>query len=445
MWTLHACTCPRFDEMEVVGDDSDVVLRVEQALGDFAAWTGREGVCVPEIQIVDDIEEPAEADPEVVFVGGAYAGPHMPIRVVAADVRPSVFHELCHALDREEDHAASASFPPPQFAELYPDTHVDREAFAQACDDGPSGVAYDALLADRCGITMRWSEADLYVDTEVYPAMQPTFGEDLAWSKSTMAWSGVSADVEIVDAARLGDEVVVLTVTPDEEEPTIYVFDATLTTQHFALVVGPSPFGRSGPRGGYTRVELVPSDVGAWFLAEVPYDVHRWRTWTEPEEGELSDVPNYRTLTTSDDQLYLQTGTRWFGYDLEPLLGDWVQQPAQPASPVSRLAWPSAAGLTADGPAGRWRLSAGAWSREPSLPLIDRRVELGEGRALVRSTWERPRILHDEGGTFRFVGDPCAPTPAWVLEPLAAAPGGVWAFPPSDGVTRTVRWIAIEG
>lgn len=50
---LVACArCPTFEEMEVTDPDSvgdeGLVAEIEGAVADFQAWTGREGVCVPD-------------------------------------------------------------------------------------------------------------------------------------------------------------------------------------------------------------------------------------------------------------------------------------------------------------------------------------------------------------------------------------------------------------
>lgn len=175
-WT--ACgECTPFEEMDVrdrTGDDrDDLVAEVEAAIGDFAAWTGRETVCVPGIDIVHD-------QGGVWDYGGLYHGTHRRIDISADAAYPShdiTVHELCHALDENEDDLAlrrPEAFGDPEPL-LHPDTTCSdeetciREAFAQICDDGPRDTRLEDVHEQACGIEVLqpW---DRVVQHEVYAA-----------------------------------------------------------------------------------------------------------------------------------------------------------------------------------------------------------------------------------------------------------------------------------
>ena len=180
---LCACTCPTFADMGV--DDPDRVASnstkswIASGIKDFARWTGREGVCVPSVQLVDDEESDH---------GGLYQGAHQPILVQAAisDPHRITLHELCHAIDDEERLVNGHGALFPESADIGPEHYPTKalrlaEAFARRCARGPQdGLALE-LLQDECGADLNWTLGDGLVQGQVYTAVdRPQHGQRYA-------------------------------------------------------------------------------------------------------------------------------------------------------------------------------------------------------------------------------------------------------------------------
>ncbi|CAN0453397.1 unnamed protein product, partial [Ectocarpus fasciculatus] len=93
---MAGCGCPDFDEMVVEQQAESLVWplqNVADTVDEFAAWTGRDGVCVPGIEVVQELDSQ-----------GVYRGPMRKIivRAGAVDGAITTRHELCHALDQGE-------------------------------------------------------------------------------------------------------------------------------------------------------------------------------------------------------------------------------------------------------------------------------------------------------------------------------------------------------
>lgn len=160
---LLACApCTLFSEMTYDGppDLADIVA-------DFAAWSGRDGVCVPGVEVVAEIDGEAH-------MAGQFAGAGAPIRLAeAADYRVALFHELCHALDAMEGLTDADPDPGDAVDTAVYDTPALRrkEAFALVCQDGPAAVSFEAALAERCGLDV--DPARARVRAVAYPAAPP--------------------------------------------------------------------------------------------------------------------------------------------------------------------------------------------------------------------------------------------------------------------------------
>ena len=176
--------CTPFDQMAV--DDPDGLLvpsarwGIEAAISDFAAWSGRDGVCVPGIKVVDDRDH---------WWAGYYVDPGVPIRVgphpyLTYDI---TLHELCHAVDElevlVEDH-------PRLFHEgLVEDEDYNgarlrrAEGFARLCDDGPADPGLATRLQAECGMEMSLLPQRRFIQSQVYPQ-----AETLPWAEPD--WSG---------------------------------------------------------------------------------------------------------------------------------------------------------------------------------------------------------------------------------------------------------------
>src|SRR5262245_27295168 len=79
--SLPGCACTSFEEMDVTDErelgGTSLNAEIQDALDAFADATGREGVCVPEVQVV------AADDARLEDHGGAYLGRRQPILISA--------------------------------------------------------------------------------------------------------------------------------------------------------------------------------------------------------------------------------------------------------------------------------------------------------------------------------------------------------------------------
>lgn len=161
---LVACApCPSFADMTLPADTPALA----QVVADFAAWTGRDGVCVPAVEWRDELSGDAD-------VLGRYDGPGAPIllRSTEGTAEVTLRHELCHALDAEEglaDTLADTLDPGSVDPLAYPGADLRlAEAFAQACEVGPPPLALREALHESCALDLDPAAAPLR--TLVYPA-----------------------------------------------------------------------------------------------------------------------------------------------------------------------------------------------------------------------------------------------------------------------------------
>ncbi len=142
---------------------------IRTAITDFAAATGREGVCVPAVDVVGPLTHREE------LVCGDYSRPRWSIRVSAERdcvSQQTVTHELCHAIDTMEglSDAHPEEFPGDEVdTEVYEEEIRSTEDFAQACEDGPQTYELDAAWDDACGDPVldagdRFVQENVYVD-----------------------------------------------------------------------------------------------------------------------------------------------------------------------------------------------------------------------------------------------------------------------------------------
>jgi hypothetical protein len=154
---MAGCGCPTFAEMEVV-DEADAgaakLALVRDTIDSFAAWTGREGVCVPGVTLV-----PSD-DARLDGFAGMYDGTNEPILISAeaADLPRTTRHELCHGLDEREELNDPGLFPPGT---------VEGEAFADACERDPT-LGIESMVFAACGV-FRTTAGDAFLRTVVYP------------------------------------------------------------------------------------------------------------------------------------------------------------------------------------------------------------------------------------------------------------------------------------
>ena len=155
--------CTSFADM-ALPDDTPALAQV---VADFAAWTGREGVCVPAVEWREELSGDAD-------VLGRYDGPGSPIllRSTEGTAEVTLRHELCHALDAEEglaDALADTLDPDSVDPLAYPGADLRlAEAFAHACEAGPPRLALREALHESCALDLDPVAAPLRA--LVYPA-----------------------------------------------------------------------------------------------------------------------------------------------------------------------------------------------------------------------------------------------------------------------------------
>ncbi len=252
---LLACACPTFEELPVVDPDAVAstfeVGLVEQAIADFAAWTGRAGVCVDRVELVEEID----------WAGGDVAGGYRPGAPGRINVEPHglftreiTLHELCHALDEDEvlSETNPDLFPPGEpDPVLYPTEETQRsETFAQACQSGPTEHGFDRAFEAACGV--------------------PIVGEQ-GWFLADEVWAA-QADVPVaVDAftAVEGDEAFELLLPPHtwaaaargDAEGLLLLTTTTVVVGHFP-VSSYATLSRVTPSGEVVASWRLPDSAG---------------------------------------------------------------------------------------------------------------------------------------------------------------------------------------
>lgn len=219
--TLLAChaECVPFEEMTVADpddlDEGGIAAEIEGAIADFALWTGRGGVCVPGVTLVADVPED---DPDHRKVG-SYRGRHDPMLVqVSSNLTPRAItlHELCHALDYNED--LEESWPEGAFRaeSVAPDLDYDsvetriHEAFARTCAVGPLDLVIATALDSQCG-TLGLDSGAGYIQTEVYPDYTTTSFDSTPFSLTVEARPvAIDSMYAVYGAASYAREVLVL-------------------------------------------------------------------------------------------------------------------------------------------------------------------------------------------------------------------------------------------
>ncbi|MDP2309575.1 MAG: hypothetical protein Q8P18_26375 [Pseudomonadota bacterium] len=162
VWLL-ACACPTFEGLEVVdlteSGNATALARVAVAVDTFEAWTAREGVCVASVEVVDEVEGPAAFDAEGLNAVGVFQPRARRIEIGTAwfPLAETVTHELCHALDWQED--LSPARPDLFTGEdldaegAYPTDESKRaESFALACEVGGVDVSVELAFEEQCGL-----------------------------------------------------------------------------------------------------------------------------------------------------------------------------------------------------------------------------------------------------------------------------------------------------
>ncbi len=381
-----------------------VMDEIRTAIADFAVATGREGVCVPAVDVVGPLTH-REAP-----VCGDYSGPRWSIRVSAERdcvSQQTVTHELCHAIDTMEglSDAHPDEFPGDEVdTAVYEEEIRATEDFAQACEDGPQTYELDAAWDDACGDPVldagdRFVQENVYVDA----------------SRLTVENTGVALD--IVDRSLpLDAETQVLDATGADGE-------LWLTAWHYVGEQRSTQLLRLDPVTGEVLgdIELAPlsDDAPAASFAVSDSDpivlVHRERE-SGPDAWEVERVHPAsgwveRLGTTHEASL----GAAWSegvlyiaGYDPEDDTSNlWTWSPGERGE-LDAPQWvhairPAPGGVEVQAGEGLWRYDRelGTWS---SVPLLGPWEGFARWSGTLR-IFLAPRAQAPSGGGFEFSGD----------------------------------------
>ncbi len=300
---LAGC-CTALDALPVTntaGAPASTVALVEEGIAQFAAWTGREQVCVPGIEILDEVPDTLFLEAEDGAARGRYAGRGEPIRVEArwSDIDAIVRHELCHALDADEGIVANN---PSAFAGVPAGdgSQDDAEVFAYACADGPRPVGLLQAL-EACGAGSAVGDLLMervftgHVDAPVRVAGAPTLRE--VW-RPTDDWSPLLARV-------VGDELWLLGVNSDWTEVGFRRIDPAT-----GAVLAEAPMYYTGG----SDVSLVPADDTLRFTSAegaVAWDGTAWIASPLPGSADAVDpvVADGRVWFTDAERTALYAAT----------------------------------------------------------------------------------------------------------------------------------------
>lgn len=465
---VGGCACPTFDELKVTDPDgvasAELLATVTEAARDFASWTGREGVCVDRIEIVED----AGTDAAGRDAAGRYAGRWIEIEATASSPRSTTFHELCHALDDLEE----LSWPNRElflWAEDWTQAEVSLEyraqqRFADACEPEPFDAYQIALELEReCGETLV-SERGRFLSEEVwsaypYPALPervPVTLERLPLAAlteeglpSSMVTGGGGGDLFII-YAEADDTVALLRVEPETGQTLARVaLDDDGQAYEWALVSGE---GEEAPlivdAGQDTETRAWRYDLDADTLTEVPFpevldywglrgrvDHGRAVVWALPDEARDEAEP-YRFM-----EVDLSSGA-WTSLDIDA----FVPHNLVPGGP----------GLLA----ARWTedydqevvsldLETGlveAWS---ALDLDSQLLVLPapEGRLVTASSFQYVvgilQALDPDEGTWTMADDPCGEDRTGTYrhgEALENVPTFIESSEDGVSIVRVTRW-----
>jgi hypothetical protein len=234
---LGSCACPDFDDMQVSDPEGLTTAEergsIRQAISDFARWTGEEGVCVPAIELREELADG--------YAVGTYSGPRKNILQVPGAGHSTAVHELCHAIDERmgwmsEDHPR-----------LFPVGHIDpvlypyrsiqvHESMARICEFGPQGLDLQATLEETCGWELAHPGQDLIL-REVYDKASPV---RTARSPGVFSFSTTSLDslvgpgLSLMDVAS-GEHLVWLLISERAEEADPELLGSTVSPRAVVL------------------------------------------------------------------------------------------------------------------------------------------------------------------------------------------------------------------
>lgn len=439
---LAGCACPAFADLEVTNPDgiapAGVAEQVEAAVDQFAAWTGRAGVCVAEVRLVPSIEGP-DGKRRI----GQYDVPDLVEIDYDKATDEIVYHELCHAVDHLAGHVSM------DLAAFVDGDRDPGEVFACACESGPRDLSLAAGVEASCGLDLdveRYRWLDTHVWAAAGAADDPPDGTvSVHLDRDRVEGVPLSYGNVVVGGALIYQYDLDWDAVAETWTPIITPFDP-FTRQALASLAPPT---------STTRATLLPADAdpvlisedGAWrvdgrggSLTPLPFP----SDLPSPSSGAVVGEEAWLVFRGSDDtpgslaRVDLVTGTRkdvpW-----PAGISSWTAWTLDGGDPDTvTLAGPA---TTLDDVRGWLRLDPATvtWTFSPNpagwRPL--ERVALPDGRELV--TWN----LY-EAGAWDWMSvavlDP-PPTFAWGEEPVRSPSGGAFAGRPGgDGDW----WIAQE-
>lgn len=395
---LLACGCPTFAEMEVCGDaDATFLAEVQGALDDFAAWTGREGVCVPEVRVEEELGDGR--------VQGRYRGPHSAILLSrdAVDPRTVTLHELCHALDEREGLADPEVFEPVEADDDYPTRDLRiAEGFADRCQEGAEDLGLLAGVDDACG-PGSLDAADRYLYEHVYTAAPHTqLSEEPAPWRLTVDGLTLPQGWTIYDGAVAGGRAWLLVdwFVVEEDQYAIGVAEVL-----GADVGEPVRLPAEAPSGG----RLARTDGALVALVTDGESTLAYAVDEVPTPLSFEGLPRYPdTAAVQDGVLYV----RGFSLDGVATTGAWSLSDGAPVAVPASEGWlwalyPTSAGLEARDRAGVLRLEAVGWTRLTTFPAgASSYAHLSE-RDRLSFPGGVPAVFDLEAGTWRLPPAAC--------------------------------------
>jgi hypothetical protein len=387
------CGCPEFDEMEVGDPDGALSpwdkVTVQAGIADFERWSGLDGVCVPEVSVVAEINGG--------LASGRYYGPHQAIEVISGAGPTTTVHELCHAWDFEHGGASEENL------RLFPVDRIDpfryrtrssqvRESFARICERGPYGQDVILALEEECGVELRHPAMDFVLD-EVFVKAERTREPARLTPFTPMTRSiGSYIGQGTLRGAASGQDFVVLLV----EDPADPPGDSGIASESLGLtkwrLVSVDPFDGMPMAEETILVDqrqdvpsfrlLDSSDRPVLLLRDRPGVTYAWRLGPDLSRERLSDwsvdigllpgifegggvvLEDVALLPVGEDQV-ATVGAPWVAVDLAS--GEMTEHPS--------LMGLREAGEISDRYVAAW--PEGGWVRrwgspvEPDLPLVE--------------------------------------------------------------------------
>ncbi len=450
LFALLACACPPFEDLPVLDRDGVATEEergaVEQAIADFAAWTGRAGVCVDRIELVETIEDEPEK------VGGLYdpGGPlgHIYLEPHGWQMHGLALHELCHALDEDEGlvEAHPDVFPPSaeDDPEIYDSDELLRaERFAEACDAGPVARGLDRAFEAACGATVIDS-ASRFVDEEVFvehadiPVAVDAFGADEGDPVELTLPDGAEVQSIVGDA----DGLLLLTVRHARVVGVLGAWYATVS--RIALPTGEVVASWRAPLhdAAYLAGHLIPRDGGPPVLVLTNLARETFAYTLDEASGAFTELPLeapiYRGAVVSGGVYWYLSEEPDVGMAVNgvhvadgtpaaaPAFADTFLEIAGAAPTGELIVYDGAYWLVDVETGARTQLalpgsglSPLAWLDDGHLLLRARNVTLRGWRVL------EGYALHDrDAGTWALSTDPCANDAPWLTLPTGS---GLWA------------------